>query len=244
MYCLFFFISCSDCGKWNGYVVWSVTLMTEDQVQKVFSVKMDSPQDHCIFFPTMEEMWFRCIKHKRGSAFFSQWDANRSLCLCCLGSRTVKQQSWGHLIANLLRLQESFKGFVCFLEMKSIAITKAGSCVTLHVRLTFPNVHPLSQGSISTAGIHQQHAVWGIEWLVSPKSHLARALSHMSSQSLSPLAAATAVSWDGSSVLRKSWQGCRGDQWDTWCLSAAGQILKDFFSLPFIWFYKLPCLVV
>lgn len=36
----------------------------------------------------------------------------------------------------------------------------------------------------------------------------------MSCQSLSPLTAATAVAGDGSLVLRKSWQGCRGDQWD------------------------------
>lgn len=146
--------------------------MTENQVQTVCSVKLDSPQDRWIFSPTMEEIRFRCINQKRGSAFFSQWDASRSHCLCCLGSRTGKQQSWGCLIANLQCLQESCKGIICFLEMKSTEFIKAASCVALHVRLTFPNVHPLSQGSISTASTHQQHAVWGTEWLASSKASL------------------------------------------------------------------------
>lgn len=152
-------------------------------------------------------------------------------CLCCLGSESGDQQSWGCLIANPLCLQESCKGIVCFLEMKSTIITKAGYCVTLHVRLTFPNVHPSSQGSIATASTHQRHAVWGTKWPVSSKSQLARACSHMSSQSLSPLAAATVVAWDSSMVLGDSWQGCRGGQWDVWCLSTPSQILKGSFFL-------------
>lgn len=183
-------------------------------------------------------------KTQKGSTFSSRRYALRP---CCLGSGSGKQ-FWGYLRANLPCLQQSCKEIGSFLVTKCAVITKTGYFVTLHIRLTFPNVHLSLQGITSTASTHQQHTVW-TKWPVSSKSQLARACSHMSSQSLSPLAAATAVAWDGSLALRDSWQGCGGDQWDVWCLSAPGQILKDFFSFPLCFLFGfrsrvLPSLMV
>lgn len=155
---------------------------------------LNSLQDCCVVLPTTGAMWFRCMKHKGGSAFYSKRVAHRPHCFSCRRSGFGEQQFCGCLTANPVFLQESCKGIVCFLEMKSTVITEAGYCAALHVRLTFPNVHPSSPGSVGAASTHQQHAVRGTKWLVSSKSQLTGACClHMSSQSLSPLTAATAV---------------------------------------------------